>query len=92
MLALLCRALALENDALEFFEDKEVLVGLIDFGVALLFCNEEADFFEALEFALNITGIFFDELGEATYMRLKIRILRVYYNDFPAHPRCDECV
>jgi len=48
---------------LEFFEDGELLVRGVDFGVALFLAQEEADLFEPLQFALDVAGVFFDEFG-----------------------------
>jgi hypothetical protein len=59
-----------------------VFVGVINLGVALAFGDEKADFFQALEFALNVPGVLFDELGEASYVGLEIRVLSIYHNDF----------
>ena len=89
---LLGSALAFEDDALEFFEDGELFVGVVDFGVALLFGVQETDFFEALELALNVAGVFFDKFGEAPDMRLEIGIFGVNHNDLTSHSRCDKHV
>lgn len=79
-------ALGLEDDALQLLEDRKLLIGIINFGVALLFRDEEAYFLEALEFALYIAGILLDKLRKAANVCLKVGILSINYNDFPTNP------
>jgi hypothetical protein len=85
-------ALAFQHNALEFFKDWELLVSGVDLSVALAFAEQEADLFEALEFALDVASVFFYELGEASDMRLKIWVLRVDHDDFSAHTGCNKYV
>lgn len=77
--------LAFNDDALEFLENRELLVGRVNLGVTLLFAGQEANFFKPLQFALNVTRIFFYQLGEAANMSMEIRILSVNHYDFSAH-------
>ena len=77
-------ALALEDNGLELFEDNELFVSVIDLGIALLFADEKACFLEAFQLALDIAGIFFDELGQATDMRLEIRVFGIDHDDLAA--------
>lgn len=58
-----------------------MLVGAVDLGIALLLACQETNFFESLEFALDIARVFFDQLRETADMRLKIRIFRVDNDD-----------
>jgi hypothetical protein len=83
-MSLLGRTLRLKNDTLEFFKDRERLVGVIYLGVALFLADKKANLFEALEFSLYVSSIFFDKLGEATDMGLKIRILGIDHNNLAA--------
>jgi hypothetical protein len=78
---LLGGALGFQDDGLEFFEDRELLICVVDLGVALLLGDEETDLLEALQFALDVTGVFLDELGQATDVRLEIGILGVDHDD-----------
>jgi hypothetical protein len=55
--------LRLQYDALELFKNRELLVGVVNFGVALALGNQEADFFQPFKLALDITGVFFDKFG-----------------------------
>jgi hypothetical protein len=77
--------LALDDDALEFFEDRELLVGRVYLGISLFFTGQEADFFQALELALDIAWIFFYQLSEAPHVGMEIRIFGVDNYDFSAH-------
>lgn len=83
--ALLGSTLAFQDDALQFFEDNVLLVRVINLGIALLFADQEASLFEPLEFALDVTGIFFDKLGQAADVRFEIGIFRINHNDFAAY-------
>ena len=62
-----------------------MLIGVINFGVSLFFGKQEADFFEALKFALNVARIFFDQFSKTTYVGLEIWILRIDNDDLAAH-------
>lgn len=84
--AFLVKALGFEDDALQFLKNSEVLVGKVHLGVALFFRNQETDFFQALELALDISGVFFDKFGQSADVRLKVWILCVYDYDFPPDP------
>ena len=82
-LGLLC-ALAFEHNALEFFEDNKLLVGVVHFGVALLFADQKTGLFQTLELSLYVPRIFLDKFGETPDMRFKIRILRIDYDNLAA--------
>ena len=69
-----------------------LFVGLINFGIALLFGVQKANFFESFQLTLDVAGIFFDEFGEATHVGLKIRVFGINNNDFAAHSGCDKHV
>ena len=77
--------LRLNNDALEFFKDWELLVCCVDFRITLLLTEQKTYLLETLKLALNIAWILFDKLGEASHVRTKIRVLRIDNNDFAAH-------
>lgn len=51
--------LALNDDTLEFLEDRELFVRRVDLGVPLLLARQESDLFEALQLTLDIARIFF---------------------------------
>jgi hypothetical protein len=82
--ALSLSTLTFEYNALEFFEDNELLVGVIHFGVALLFADQKAGLFQPLQFALDVPRIFFNKFGEAPDVRLEIGIFRIDYNNLAA--------
>ena len=63
-----------------------MLIGVINLRITLTLRNEETDFFEPFQFALDITRIFFDKFGKPAYMRLEVRILGVYDYDLSANP------
>lgn len=88
--ATLCSPLAFEYNALQFFENNELFVRMIDLGVPLFFGDKEAGFFEPFEFTLNIAGILFDEFGQAADVRLKVGVFRINHNDLAAHSRSDK--
>ena len=73
--------LGFKHNTLQLLKDGELLVGMVDLGVSLLFAKQKADLLEPLEFALDIAGVFFDKLGQAADMRLEIRILGVDHDD-----------
>lgn len=89
---LLGGALGFEDDALEFFEDGELFVGVINLGVTLFFGVEEADFFEAFEFALDVASVFFDQLGQTADVGFKIRVFGVDDDDLTADSGCNKYV
>ena len=60
---LLCHALALQNYALEFFKNREVLIGVVNLGIALALGDQKADLLHTLQLTLDVAGIFFYELG-----------------------------
>ncbi len=62
---------------MEFFEDWEVLVGVINLGVALTFAEQETNLLQTLKFALDIAGILFDKLGKTPDMRLEVWVLGI---------------
>lgn len=84
--AFLLRALALEDDALEFFKDNELLVRVVNLGVTLFLGDEEACLLETLQLTLNVTRIFLNKLSKASDVSLEIWILRINYNDFATNP------
>jgi hypothetical protein len=59
---LLGSPLALQYDALELLEDGELFVGVVNLGITLFLGNQETNLFETLEFTLDITGVFLNEL------------------------------
>jgi hypothetical protein len=83
LLFLLINPLGLQHDALEFFENREVLVGVVDLGVALLLGNQEADLLQALELTLDVSSVFFDEFGEAADVRFEVGVLGVHDDNLP---------
>jgi hypothetical protein len=50
--------LALDDDALKFLEDWELLVGRVNLGITLLLASQEADLLEPLKLALDVPRIF----------------------------------
>jgi hypothetical protein len=62
---------------LEFFENNEVLVGVVNLGITLLLGNQKADFFEPFQFSLDITGVFFNKLGQTPDMGFKVRVFGI---------------
>ena len=87
---LLSHPLGLQNNALKLFKNWEVLVGVVDLGIALAFTYQKADFLHALELALDVAGILLNKLGQTSDMRLKVRIFGIDHNDLAPHPRCNE--
>lgn len=79
-------ALGLQNDALQFFKDWEMLIGVVNFSVALALGNQKTNLFHPFQLALDITGVFLDKLGQTSYMRLKIGVLGIDHDNFSAHP------
>ena len=77
--------LAFNNDALQLFKNRKLLVRRVNLGIALLFARQESDFLKALELALNVARIFLYQLGEAAHVGVKIWIFRIHHNDFSAH-------
>jgi hypothetical protein len=73
----LCGALALQHDTLELFKNRKLLIGMVNLGVTLLFGNQKAYFFQTLQFTLNITGVFFDELSQSPDVRLEVGVFCV---------------
>lgn len=71
--------LRLDDNTLEFLENRKLLVCRIDFGIALLLTREETDFFQLLQFTLDVARIFFDELSESADMRAEVWVLGVHY-------------
>jgi hypothetical protein len=43
-----CRALRLQDYALELFENWELLIGVVNLGIALALANQKADFLKPL--------------------------------------------
>ena len=84
--------LALDDDALQFLEDRELLVRRVNLGVSLLLAREETDFLQALQLTLNVTWIFFYQLSKAADVGVKVWILRVHHYDFSAHSTSDKNV
>jgi len=52
--------LRFDDDALEFFENWELFVGRVDFGVAVFGRSKEACLFETAKLALDVARVFFD--------------------------------
>jgi hypothetical protein len=55
--ALVSGPLGFKHDALQFFEYREVLVGVVNFSIALALAYQKSDFFQPFELALDIAGI-----------------------------------
>ena len=91
-MAFLLGALAFEDNALELFEDDELLVRVVDFRVSLFFRYKKASFLEALQFALYVTSVFLDKLGKAANMRFKVWVLGIDNNNLAANSAGDEDV
>ena len=91
-MAFLLGALAFEHNTLEFFEDDELFVGMVNLGVTLFFRYKEAGFFKALQLTLDVTCVFFDKLGKAAHVGLKVRILSIDNNNLAANSAGDENV
>jgi hypothetical protein len=47
----------------------------------LAFGDQEANFLEAFQFALNVTGVFFDQFGQSTDVRFEVGVLGVYHDN-----------
>lgn len=77
--------LRLNDDALQLFENWELLVGRINLSIALLLAREKSNFFKLLEFTLDIAWVFFDQLRESAHMRPKIWVLGVHHYNFSPH-------
>jgi hypothetical protein len=84
--------LALDDDALQFFKDWELLIGRVNLRVTLLLRRQESDLLESLQLTLYVTRVFLNELGETADVSMKIRILRVDHYDFSAHSTSDKNV
>jgi hypothetical protein len=84
LLPFLRSPLGLQYDALQFLENQKVLIGVINLGVGLFFRNKEAYLFQALQLALDVAGIFFNELSQASDMRLEVRVFGIYHYNFSA--------
>lgn len=69
-----------------------MFVSVVHLGVPLSFRDEKANFFQALQFSLDIASIFFNELGQPPDMCLEVRVLSVDNNYFASHPRCNKYV
>ena len=79
--------LAFDDDGLELLQNRVAFVGLVDASVTFFGHNEEVAFYHAGEFALDVTGVLFDELGEAASVYLEIGVFREDDDDFAAHTR-----
>lgn len=71
--------LRFDDDALQFFENRELFVCRVNLGIALFFTCQESDFFQLFQFTLDIARIFFDELGEPADVRAEVRVLGVHH-------------
>jgi hypothetical protein len=89
---LLGHTLGFQDNALQFLENSEMLIGVINLGIALLLAQQEADFFQPLEFTLDIAGIFFDKLRQTADVGLEIGVFRIDDNDLTPDTGCDENV
>jgi hypothetical protein len=78
-------ALAFEYDTLELFEYNELLVRVVDFGVALLFAYQEPGLFKPFEFTLDIAGVLFDKLGQTADVGFEIWVLSIDHNNLATH-------
>ena len=87
---LIGRTLAFKNDALKFLKNWEVLIGVVDFSVTLLFAYQKANLFKTLELALNVAGIFFDQLGKPTDMRFKVGVFSINHDNLAPYTRCNK--
>lgn len=77
--------LRLQNDTLQFFKNRKLLVRVINFGIPLLFTDKESDFFEPFKFALDVASVFFYQLSQASNMGFEVWILSINNNDFSAY-------
>jgi len=77
--------LRLKHDALKLFKDNKVLIRVIGLGVTLFFRDKKADFLKFFEFALDVSGVFFNKFGETTDVRLEVRVLGVHDNYLSPH-------
>ncbi len=91
-MALLLGALAFEHNTLQFFKDDELLICVVNFRISLFLRDKKTCLLETLELALNITGIFFDELRKPTDVRFEIRILRIDYDYLTANSGSDKYI
>lgn len=77
--------LAFYNYALQFLKDWKLFVGGINLSVALLFTKQKTHLFQLFEFALNITGVFFNELSESANVGVEVGIFSIDDNDFTSY-------
>jgi lipoprotein signal peptidase len=86
----LAGALGFEHNTLELLKNWELLVSVVNFGIALTLADQKTNLFQALQLALDVTGVFFDELSQTPYMRPKIGVFSIYHDDFSTHPGSDK--
>lgn len=79
--------LRFNHDTLQFLKNRKLLVRRVNLGIALLVAGKKSDFLQALEFALDVARIFFDEFREAADMSVEVWILGVYDHNLSAHSR-----
>lgn len=82
--AFLSGFLGLQNDALEFFKDDELLVRIINLSVPLFFTQQEPGLLKPFQLALDVAGIFLDQFGKPPDMRLEVGILSIDHYDLAA--------
>ena len=77
---------------MKLFKDSEVLIGVINLGIALFFRDKETDLLKSLQLALDVTGILANEFCEATNMSFKIWILCIDHYDLASNSGGDKYV
>jgi len=88
----LAHSLRLQDNALQFFKNSKVFIGVVYLGVALFFRYKEADLFQPLKLALDITSILFNKFGEPTDVGFKIWVLSINHYDFASDPGSNKCI
>jgi hypothetical protein len=83
-------ALALKHYALEFFKYREVLIGVVNFGIALLLADQKADFFQSLQLPLDVAGVFFYKFSKSPNMGFKVGVFSIYHDNLAPHTRSYE--
>jgi hypothetical protein len=84
--------LRLNDNTLQFFEDWELFISRVNPCITLLFGMQKTDLFQPAQFALDITGVFLDQLSQTADMRPKIWIFGIDDNYLTTHPRGNEYI
>jgi hypothetical protein len=83
-------ALGFKNDALQLFKYRELLVGVVNLSVPLLFADQKAYLLQAFKFTLDVSSVFFNKLSQTADMRLKVWVFGVDNDNFSANSRSDK--